>query len=77
MNYEEAMTQALISIGELDANSEFMVKDLFMGTQWKSFDCGSRLSIGRAFKTRVTNGQIPNVEYIGKHSNNSALYKKL
>ena len=37
---------------------------------------GDRLNFGRYFKNKVLNGKIPNVSYIGKAENNSALYQK-
>lgn len=76
MNYEEAMTVSLMKIGALRSGTEFGIKDLFEGVVWNGLERGEKLNIGRGFKNRVTNGQVPNVVYMGKQANNSALYRK-
>ena len=77
MSYEEAMTIALLKVGSLDIGTEFGVKDLFDGIVWNNLKKGMRLNIGKFFKSRVENHQVPGIQYIGKAANNSARYRKV
>ncbi|MBO5005476.1 MAG: single-stranded DNA-binding protein [Clostridia bacterium] len=63
-------------ISKLSVLEEFSLPSLF-GDIWISFSKRSRLSIGRLFYNKVTNGEIDNVEFIGKNSANLAFYRKI
>lgn len=76
MNYEEILKLTTNKIEALEVGTEFFLKDLFDGTDWKSFKRGDKLSLGRYFKNQVVTEKITNVIYIGKAQNNSAIYKK-
>lgn len=62
---------------KLDSGTEFFVKDLFNGTEWKKYPTGEKQNIGKRFKSLVNNSKIENVLYLGKAPNNSAVYKKI
>lgn len=76
MNYEEFLEIVTNKIEVLEVETEFFLKDLFDGTDWKNFKRGEKLSLGRYFKNQVVTEKITNVTYIGKAQNNSAIYKK-
>ena len=76
MDYEQLLVLIQIKISELEIETEFFLKDLFEGTEWKKLRTGEKLSLGRRFKNCVDLNKIPNVIYIGKAPNNSAKYKK-
>ena len=76
MNYEEILKLTTNKIEALEVGTEFFLKDLFDGTDWKNFKRGEKLSLGRYFKNQVVTEKITNVIYIGKAQNNSAIYKK-
>ena len=77
MNYDILINRAISKTGALQLNTTFLLKDLFEGTEWNELDKGGRLGLGRRFKNDVLDGIIPNVVYIGKAQNNSAIYKKI
>ena len=77
MDYSNWIKRANDACDLLDKNSEFFLKDLFKGTEWKSLSVGERLSLGRCFKNEVLEKRIPNITYIGKAKNNSAMYQKI
>ena len=76
MNYEEILKLTTNKIEALEVGTEFFLKDLFDGTDWKSFKRGDKLSLGRYFKNQVVTEKITNDIDIGKAQNNSAIYKK-
>lgn len=76
MDYEEYFAFLLRQTASLPPETVFFLKDLFQGTAWNHLAKGEKLSIGRFFKKQVTNGKVPNISFIGKAANNSALYKK-
>lgn len=76
MDYEKLLRIIAEKIDSLNKGDEFFLKDLFDGIEWKEFQTGERLSLGRRFKNSVLTEKIANVVYIGKAQNNSALYKK-
>ncbi len=76
MDNSKWIAQAKNKIGETSANTEFFLKDLFDGVEWNNLTVGERLGFGRFFKGEVLEGNVPNVQYIGKAQNNSARYKK-
>ena len=77
MDYEKILKSAEFKIDALDVGTEFFLKDLYNGTEWKKLQKGVKLSLGRRFKNCVKLGEIPNVIYLGKAQNNSAIYKKV
>lgn len=79
MNFDDEKLLDYVSekILALDSETEFLVKDLFNGTEWKGLPKKERLNIGRRFKSLVHNSKIDDVVYLGKASNNSAVYKKI
>ncbi|MGN0654665.1 MAG: DUF1413 domain-containing protein [Oscillospiraceae bacterium] len=76
MAYENLLEKASESINDLRPDTQFHLKDLFIGTEWNDLSKGDKLNFGKTFKKDVKDGKIRNVQYIGKTNNNSALYKK-
>lgn len=72
MDYDELIDKAVTHIGNIQARDIFLVKDLFLGTEWKSLEKRDKLGFGRHFKKFVVDGKIPDIEYFGKAENNSA-----
>ncbi len=77
MDYNEGVKQAILAIEQLPRERVFVLKDLFEGCQWNDLPKKDRLNFGRYFKNQVVLGQIENVKYCGKTSNNSAKYMKV
>ena len=77
MDYEKLLGIAEQKIIVLDIETEFFLKDLFDGTEWKKLKRGEKLSLGRRFKNFVETGKLPKVIYVGKAQNNSAIYRKV
>ena len=70
------MDRAQSRLSQIGENTEFFLKDLFDGVEWNALTVGERLGFGRFFKNEVSEGRVPNVEFIEKAPNNSARYKK-
>lgn len=77
VDYEKILKSAELKIDALDVGTEFFLKDLFDGTEWKKLKKGEKLSLGRRFKNCVELGKFSNVVYVGKAPNNSAIYKRV
>lgn len=76
MDYEHWLQKALEGIERTPPNATFLVKELFQGTEWNDLPKGDKLRFGAFFKNSVNEGLIPDIDYVGKAANNSALYKK-
>lgn len=76
MNYKELLDKAEAQTKRVKTGCTFVLKELFMPTEWKKIEKGDRLSLGRSFKKLVLDNRIKGVEYIGKAENNSAMYIK-
>ena len=70
------MNKAISQTGAISKNTEFNLKDLFDGVEWGTMTKGDRQRLGKMFKNEVLEGNIPNIVYLGKSENNSALYMK-
>lgn len=76
MDYDLWLNKAKKKIENLSSERQFLLKELFQGTEWNELSRGEKLSFGRYFKNAVNDGTISDVFYIGKADNNSAKYKK-
>lgn len=77
MEYGYLLERAVQQIDAIAVNDKFLVKDLFVGTEWNDLEKGDKLGFGRFFKNAVIENEIPNVVFIGKAKNNSAEYRKV
>lgn len=77
MDYEHWLYKAMDGIERTPYNALFLVKELFQGTEWNDLPKGDKLRFGAYFKTLVTEGKIPNINYVSKANNNSAQYRKI
>lgn len=76
MDYEKWLNLAISKTGALPQGTVFVLKDLFVGTEWNTLSNGERRELGRQFKIKVNHGLVPNVKFIGKAQNNSSQYEK-
>lgn len=76
MKCDHLLAEAIANLENLKPGEKFVVKDLFVGSNWKALSRGDKLHFGRVFKNQVKEGSIPGVQYIGKAANNSAQYEK-
>ena len=76
-DYGALFEMALERIASMPSGTVFLAKEPFNGLVWKALERGEKLEYGRYFKNKVLLGEVPNVIFIGKQDNNSALYKKL
>lgn len=77
MKYEDWLDAARKEINTFTVGKIFVVRDLFVGADWDKQEKGDRIGFGKFFKRKVADGDIENVEYIGKAKNNSAQYRKI
>ena len=77
MDYQHLMLKANQGLGKVKQGQEFLVKELFQGTEWSNLTNGERRSFGRHFKNEVLDGKVPGVEFIKKADNNSSKYRRV
>ena len=71
------INRAISKTGALSFGTTFLLKDVFDGIEWNRFSSGDKRDFGRQFKFNVKRGFVPNVIYVGKAQNNSAVYRKV
>lgn len=77
MNYDTWINKAIMKIGELEYNTEFVLKDLFSGVEWNKLAKGEKTNLGRKFKGNVDTKLIPNIIVIDSPKGTSTTYKKV
>lgn len=77
MNYEHMRDVAQNRIDSLNNGTVFVVKDLFLGTDWDKLSSGEKKGFGRYFSNCVKEGQITSVCRDGENKAHSAKYKKV
>ena len=77
MDYQHLMLKANQGLGKVKVGQEFLVKELFQGTEWSNLSRGEKLGFGRFFKREVLGGRVPGVEFIKKTDNNSSKYRRV
>ncbi len=75
-DYDKLLASAKITAEQLRVGQTFVVKNLFLGTEWAALDAGDKRSFGRFFKRKVSLGQIPNISVFGEAKNHSTVYVK-
>ncbi len=76
MDYNIWINKAIMKIGELENNTNFILKDLFSGVEWNKLARGEKTNLGRRFKENVDKKAIPNVIVIDSPKGTSTTYKK-
>ena len=76
IDYNSLLNEAREKIATLETNTQFSLKDLFLGVQWESFSGGERREFGRRFKYAVNKGEFPNTHWSGKAQNGTNMYIK-
>lgn len=71
--YDELLRRRVDGIGDL----QFTVTDLFEKEQWEQIPTDTRKAIGRRFKAKVDQGDFVGVNFLGRNTNNQAVYQKL
>ena len=77
MDYSVWLNKAIMKIGELEYETEFVLKDLFSGIEWNKLARGEKTNLGRKFKEKVDNKIIPNTVVIASPKGTSTTYKKV
>lgn len=77
MDYEVWVNKAIMKIGELAAETTFVLKDLFTGVEWDTLERGEKTNLGRRFKANVDNKKISNIIVIDSPKGTSTTYKKV
>ena len=77
MDYDVWINKALISIGVLERESTFLLKDLFSGIEWNKLRTGEKSHLGRLFKKAVENNKIPTIIVVESPKGTSTTYKKV
>ncbi len=76
MEYSLWINKAIMKIGNLKSETNFVLKDLFTGVEWNRLKRGEKTNLGRKFKEAVDNGTIPNVSVIDSPKGTPTTYKK-
>ena len=76
IDYDVILNEARQKISTLNLNTQFSLKDLFLGVQWESFSGGERRELGRRFKYAVNKGEVPNTRWFDKAQNGTNMYIK-
>lgn len=76
MDINELFEKAKAQTEKIKPNTRFVVKDLFLATEWSDIPRGVRINLGKHFKNQVINDKVPNIKYVGKSQNNSSTYEK-
>ena len=77
MNLKEKIEEAIKTINNtIKVNQRFELKDLFPGCEWEKIPKGDRIKLGKYLKNEVKEGNIPQVKFVDKKSNNHSEYKK-
>ena len=66
-----------MKIGELEAKTEFALRDLYLGIEWNKLSRGEKLNLGRKFKEKVEKEAIPNVIVIESPKGKPTIYRKI
>lgn len=77
MDYDVWINRAIMRVGELEVGKNFVLKDLFLGTEWNELAKGEKSTFGRQFKMVVKNDKIPNISIIESQKGTSTTYKKI
>lgn len=72
----ELIAYAQTEMQNLLAGEEFMVKDLFLGYEWKRIDKGNRTRLGAAFLVFAQSAGAAQIEILGKTPQNQQLYRR-
>ncbi|WP_034332769.1 single-stranded DNA-binding protein [Bacillus sp. J37] len=73
--FGESYKKLIEKVDQLSSGTRFTIKLLF-GTEW-TMSKGVKLTLGKTFFSRVSDGTITNVEAEGKDSSNVMWYKKI
>lgn len=71
------LNKAMESIEQLEDGAKFTLKQLFKEVEWNTLSNGEKRVFGGDFKKLVNNGKVPNVIYLDRAKNNSAIYMKV
>ena len=75
---KQLLQKALNEIQHLNSGEEFLVRDLFIGYEWKRLDLNDRRNLGRYFYEPSQNSALQNgiIIALDKNKANQQMYKK-
>ena len=76
IDYDKLIEETKSKVARLPHNTQFVLKDLFLGLCWEQIPRGERSYFGRYFKYAVQRGDVPNVCIYGENKIHSTLYLK-
>ena len=71
------LSMAIISLDNIKSGEIFLVKELFLGYEWKRLSWGERTNLGLLFIDQVRNDPSLNVTILPKTASNHLKYKKM
>lgn len=76
INTLSLLEQAKREVKNLNNENSFLLKDLFLGVQWKELSKDTRIQLGRLFLEYAKNNTNL-LEILDKNNSNQQLYKKI
>lgn len=76
VNTLSLLEQAKREVKNLNNENSFLLKDLFLGVQWKELSKNTRIQLGRLFLEYAKNNTNL-LEILDKTNSNQQLYKKI
>lgn len=76
VNTLSLLEQAKREVKNLNNDNSFLLKDLFLGVQWKELSKNTRIQLGRLFLEYAKNNTNL-LEILDKTNSNQQLYKKI
>lgn len=76
VNTLSLLEQAKREVKNLNNDNSFLLKDLFLGVQWKELSKNTRIQLGRLFLEYAKNNTNI-LEILDKTNSNQQLYKKI
>lgn len=78
MDFDLCINNAISKTDKLEHGTIFILKDLFVGTDWEELSRGVRQNLGRQFKSKVIANSIKGVVLVTDSQKGKATtYKKI
>jgi len=77
MDSDQMLDKARKAIAKLPINETFVVKNLFIGTEWNDLSANDQRAFGRLFSRKYKEGKIKGIVKVENNKAHHAQYKKI
>lgn len=77
MDSDQMLDKARKAIAKLPINETFVVKDLFIGTEWNNLSANDQRAFGRFFQENIKKKKIKGIVKIENNKAHHAQYRKI